>query len=67
MQQEDQYLIQMELNRYLQKETVSPGISAEQSFYETETVRTTSSRGMEHIHTHNVSAKPHPLSHAQLD
>ncbi|XP_032883372.1 autophagy-related protein 2 homolog B isoform X1 [Amblyraja radiata] len=49
MQQEDQYLIQMELNRYLQKETVSPGISAEQSFYETETVRTTSSRAEDEV------------------
>uniref|UniRef100_A0A4W3HDI8 Autophagy related 2B n=1 Tax=Callorhinchus milii TaxID=7868 RepID=A0A4W3HDI8_CALMI len=44
MQQEDQYLIQMELNRYLQKEKLSPGVSAEHSYYETETVRTTSSR-----------------------
>ncbi|XP_067894573.1 autophagy-related protein 2 homolog B-like isoform X3 [Heterodontus francisci] len=49
MQQEDQYLIQMELNRYLQKEKLSPGISAEQSYYETETVRTTSSRADDEV------------------
>ncbi|XP_067848216.1 autophagy-related protein 2 homolog B-like isoform X3 [Heptranchias perlo] len=49
MQQEDQYLIQMELNRYLQKETLSPGISAEQSYYETETIRTTSSRAEDEV------------------
>ncbi|XP_062901925.1 autophagy-related protein 2 homolog B-like isoform X1 [Mobula hypostoma] len=49
MQQEDQYLIQMELNRYLQKETVSTGITAEQSYYETETVRTTSSRAEDDV------------------
>ncbi|XP_072350535.1 autophagy-related protein 2 homolog B-like isoform X1 [Scyliorhinus torazame] len=49
MQQEDQYLIQMELDRYLQKEKLSPGISAEQSYYETETVRTTSSRAEDDV------------------
>ncbi|XP_069771921.1 autophagy-related protein 2 homolog B-like isoform X4 [Narcine bancroftii] len=49
MQQEDQYLIQMELNRCLQKDTASPGISAEQSYYETETVRTTSSRAEDDV------------------
>ncbi|XP_041070018.1 autophagy-related protein 2 homolog B-like isoform X3 [Carcharodon carcharias] len=49
MQQEDQYLIQMELHRYLQKEKLSPGVSAEQSYYETETVRTTSSRAEDDV------------------
>ncbi|XP_042193796.1 autophagy-related protein 2 homolog B [Callorhinchus milii] len=49
MQQEDQYLIQMELNRYLQKEKLSPGVSAEHSYYETETVRTTSSRAEDEV------------------
>ncbi|XP_005990375.1 autophagy-related protein 2 homolog B [Latimeria chalumnae] len=44
MQQEDKNRIQMELKRYLKKEPLSAGVSVEQSFYETETVRTTSSR-----------------------
>lgn len=46
MQQEDEYRIQMELNRYyLRKDSLSVGVSSEQSFYETETARTPSSRG----------------------
>ena len=46
MQQEDEYRIQMELNRYyLRKDSLSAGVSSEQSFYETETARTPSSRG----------------------
>ncbi|XP_037756842.1 autophagy-related protein 2 homolog B isoform X1 [Chelonia mydas] len=44
MQQEDEYRIQMELKRYLRKESLSAGASSEQSFYETETARTPSSR-----------------------
>ncbi|XP_037687836.1 autophagy-related protein 2 homolog B isoform X2 [Choloepus didactylus] len=45
MQQEDEYQIQMELNRYyLRKDSLSVGVSSEQSFYETETARTPSSR-----------------------
>lgn len=45
MQQEDEYRIQMELKRYLRKDSLSAGASSEQSFYETETARTPSSRG----------------------
>lgn len=46
MQQEDEYRIQMELNRYyLRKDSLSVAVSSEQSFYETETARTPSSRG----------------------
>ncbi|XP_022360779.1 autophagy-related protein 2 homolog B isoform X2 [Enhydra lutris kenyoni] len=45
MQQEDEYRIQMELNRYyLRKDSLSAGVSSEQSFYETESARTPSSR-----------------------
>ncbi|XP_072819773.1 autophagy-related protein 2 homolog B isoform X1 [Vicugna pacos] len=45
MQQEDEYRIQMELNRYyLRKDSLSAAVSSEQSFYETETARTPSSR-----------------------
>ncbi|XP_019375449.1 PREDICTED: autophagy-related protein 2 homolog B [Gavialis gangeticus] len=44
MQQEDEYRIQMELKRYLRKDSLSAGASSEQSFYETETARTPSSR-----------------------
>lgn len=45
MQQEDEYRIQMELNRYyLRKDSLSMGVSSEKSFYETETARTPSSR-----------------------
>ncbi|XP_054986425.1 autophagy-related protein 2 homolog B isoform X2 [Sorex araneus] len=45
LQQEDEYRIQMELNRYyLRKNSLSVGVSSEQSFYETETTRTPSSR-----------------------
>ncbi|XP_058511204.1 autophagy-related protein 2 homolog B [Ochotona princeps] len=45
MQQEDEYRIQMELNRYyLRKDSLSVGVSSEQSLYETETARTPSSR-----------------------
>ncbi|GCC38375.1 hypothetical protein chiPu_0016889 [Chiloscyllium punctatum] len=58
MQQEDQYLIQMELNRYMQKEKGSPGISAEQSYYETETVRTTSSRDLHSKSHSNDESRP---------
>ncbi|KAB1278136.1 Autophagy-related protein 2-like protein B [Camelus dromedarius] len=43
--QEDEYRIQMELNRYyLRKDSLSAAVSSEQSFYETETARTPSSR-----------------------
>uniref|UniRef100_A0A8D0L1Y6 Autophagy related 2B n=1 Tax=Sphenodon punctatus TaxID=8508 RepID=A0A8D0L1Y6_SPHPU len=42
MQQQDEYRIQMELKRYLRKESLSAGTSSEQSFYET--ARTPSSR-----------------------
>lgn len=46
MQQEDEYRIQMELNRYyLRKDSLSAAVSSEQSFYETESARTPSSRG----------------------
>lgn len=46
MQQEDEYRIQMELNRYyLRKDSLSMGVSSEKSFYETDTARTPSSRG----------------------
>ena len=49
MQQEEEYRIQMELNRYyLRKDSLSVGVSSEQSFYETETARTPSSRGKRH-------------------
>ncbi|KAM6201704.1 LOW QUALITY PROTEIN: autophagy-related protein 2 homolog B [Rhynchocyon petersi] len=45
MQQEDECRVQMELTRcYLRKDSLSGGVSAEQSFYETETARTPSSR-----------------------
>uniref|UniRef100_G3UN22 Autophagy related 2B n=1 Tax=Loxodonta africana TaxID=9785 RepID=G3UN22_LOXAF len=45
MQQEDEYRVQMELNRYyLRKDSLSVGVSSEQSFYETEAARTPSSR-----------------------
>ncbi|KAI6067819.1 Autophagy-related protein 2-like protein B [Aix galericulata] len=44
MKQEDEYRIQMELKRYLRKESLSAGASSEQSFYETETARTPSSQ-----------------------
>ncbi|XP_004681644.1 PREDICTED: autophagy-related protein 2 homolog B [Condylura cristata] len=45
MQQEDEYRIQMELNRYyLRKDSLPVGASSEQSFYEAETARTPSSR-----------------------
>ncbi|MEJ1283867.1 hypothetical protein NN561_014843 [Cricetulus griseus] len=47
MQQEDEYRIQMELNRYyLRKDSLSMGVSSEKSFYETETARTPSSRAL---------------------
>lgn len=49
MQQEDEYRIQMELNRYyLRKDSLSVGVSSEQSLYETETAHTPSSRGKQH-------------------
>ncbi|XP_006879228.1 PREDICTED: autophagy-related protein 2 homolog B [Elephantulus edwardii] len=48
MQQEDEYRVQMELNRYyLRKDSLSAGASSEHSFYETETARTPSSRDEE--------------------
>ncbi|XP_012871976.1 PREDICTED: autophagy-related protein 2 homolog B [Dipodomys ordii] len=48
MQQEDEYRIQMELNRYyLRKDSLSVGVPSEQSFYETENARTPSSRDEE--------------------
>ncbi|KAF3830884.1 hypothetical protein GH733_002122 [Mirounga leonina] len=47
MQQEEEYRIQMELNRYyLRKDSLSAGVSSEQSFYETESARTPSSRAL---------------------
>lgn len=45
MQQEDEYRIQMELNRYLRKETLPVGTQSDLSFYEAEATRTPSSRG----------------------
>ncbi|XP_063146359.1 autophagy-related protein 2 homolog B isoform X2 [Candoia aspera] len=44
MQQEDEYQIQMELNRYLRKETLPVGTQPDLSFYEAEAARTPSSR-----------------------
>uniref|UniRef100_A0A4X2K127 Autophagy related 2B n=1 Tax=Vombatus ursinus TaxID=29139 RepID=A0A4X2K127_VOMUR len=44
MQQEDEYRIQLELNRCLRRDSLSVGASSEQSFYETESARTPSSR-----------------------
>lgn len=45
MQQEDEYRIQMELKRYLRKDTLPAGAQSDPSFYETEAARTPSSRG----------------------
>lgn len=46
LQQEDEYRIQLELNRYyLGKNSLSVGVPSEQSFYESETTHTPSSRG----------------------
>lgn len=45
MQQEDEYRIQMELNRYLRKETLPVGTKSDLSFYEAGAARTPSSRG----------------------
>lgn len=45
MQQEDEYRIQMELKRYLRKETLPGGAQSDRSFYESEAARTPSSRG----------------------
>ncbi|KAI5937003.1 autophagy-related protein 2 homolog B [Manis javanica] len=66
MQQEDEYRIQMELNRYyLRKDSLTVGVSSEQSFYETETARTPSSREEEVFFSmadmdmsHSVSSLP---------
>lgn len=45
LQQEDEYRIQLELNRYyLGKNSLSVGVPSEQSFYESEMTRTPSSR-----------------------
>ncbi|KAH0620382.1 hypothetical protein JD844_020772 [Phrynosoma platyrhinos] len=44
MQQEDEYRIQMELNRYLRKEISPASMQCDRSFCETETARTPSSR-----------------------
>ncbi|XP_034962402.2 autophagy-related protein 2 homolog B isoform X1 [Zootoca vivipara] len=44
MQQEDEYRIQMELNRYLRKDTLPTAAQSDPSFYETEAARTPSSR-----------------------
>ncbi|XP_066484805.1 autophagy-related protein 2 homolog B isoform X2 [Tiliqua scincoides] len=44
MQQEDEYRIQMELKRYLRKETLPAGAQSDPSFYESEAARTPSSR-----------------------
>nr|DBA14499.1 TPA: hypothetical protein GDO54_005457 [Pyxicephalus adspersus] len=43
MQQEDELRLQIELKRYLKKEAMSGGPSAEHSFYETDTAKTPSS------------------------
>lgn len=45
MQQEDELRLQMELKRYLKREAMSEGPSAEHSFYETDTAKTPSSHG----------------------
>lgn len=47
MQQEDELRLQMELKRYLKREAMSEGPSAEHSFYETDTAKTPSSRDEE--------------------
>ncbi|KAG9481125.1 hypothetical protein GDO78_010398 [Eleutherodactylus coqui] len=47
MQQEDELRLQMELKRYLRKEDLSGGASAEHSFYETDTAKTPSSHDEE--------------------
>ncbi|XP_068110885.1 autophagy-related protein 2 homolog B isoform X2 [Hyperolius riggenbachi] len=47
MQQEDEIRLQMELKRYLKKEALSGGPSAEHSFYETDTAKTPSSHDEE--------------------
>ncbi|KAM4690397.1 autophagy-related protein 2 homolog B isoform 2-T2 [Rhinophrynus dorsalis] len=47
MQQEDEFRIQMELKRYLRKESLSGGASSEHSFYESETAKTPSSHDEE--------------------
>ncbi|XP_063804513.1 autophagy-related protein 2 homolog B isoform X1 [Pseudophryne corroboree] len=47
MQQEDEFRLQMELKRYLKKEDMSGGVSAEHSFYETDTAKTPSSHDEE--------------------
>lgn len=63
MQQEDEYRIQMELNRYyLRKDSLSMGVSSEKSFYETETARTPSSRGKQ-----RNSVLCHPTGGISLD
>uniref|UniRef100_A0A8C9WD17 Autophagy related 2B n=1 Tax=Scleropages formosus TaxID=113540 RepID=A0A8C9WD17_SCLFO len=45
MQQEDEYRLHMELNRCLKKDSMVPSPLADTDFFETETTRTTSSRG----------------------
>ncbi|CAJ0944686.1 unnamed protein product [Ranitomeya imitator] len=47
MQQEDEMRLQMELKRYLRKEDLSGGASADHSFYETDTAKTPSSHDEE--------------------
>ncbi|XP_018413862.1 PREDICTED: autophagy-related protein 2 homolog B [Nanorana parkeri] len=47
MQQEDELRLQMELKRYLKREAMSGGPSAEHSFYETDTAKTPSSHDEE--------------------
>ncbi|XP_069049279.1 autophagy-related protein 2 homolog B isoform X3 [Lepisosteus oculatus] len=44
MQQEDEYRLHMELNRYLKKDTLSAGTVGDTDYFESETTRTTSSR-----------------------
>uniref|UniRef100_A0A6J0TYM4 Autophagy-related protein 2 homolog B isoform X1 n=1 Tax=Pogona vitticeps TaxID=103695 RepID=A0A6J0TYM4_9SAUR len=65
MQQEDEYRIQMELNRYLRKEISPAGTQSDRSFYETEAARTPSSREEEVFFSmadmemsHSVSSLP---------
>lgn len=47
MQQEDEYRIQIELKRYLRKDSLTGEASSEKSFYETENTRTSSSHDEE--------------------
>lgn len=48
MQQEDEYRLQMELNRCLKKDTTAAG--ADPDLFESQTARTVSSRGLFQMH-----------------